>query len=58
MKIKLQYDGGSGDGKRAFFSDEHSELRIEVDTDDVSDKESVIATMKEVVRRCNAANKP
>lgn len=61
MKITLKWDGESGDGKRAFVvakeNDGFQDLRIEVDTDDC-DGEHAKKMMSEVIRRCNAANKP
>ena len=59
MKITLQWDGGLADGKRAFVvakeNDGWQDLRIEVDTDDC-DGAYAKKMMREVIRRCNAAN--
>lgn len=59
MKLTLRLEGYSGDGKRAYVvaeeNDGWKDLRIEVDTDDV-DSEYAIEAMKEVIKRCNAAN--
>ena len=59
LKITLKWDGETGDGKRAFVvaeeNDGYKDLRIEVDTDDCDGKHAK-KLMKEVMRRCNAAN--
>lgn len=59
IKITLKWDGESGDGKRAYVvakeNDGWKDLRIEVDTDDCN-KKYAKKMMKEVMRRCNAAN--
>lgn len=56
--VTLQWDGGTGDGKRAFVvakeNDGWKDLRIEVDTDDC-DRKHAKAMMQVVIDRCNQA---
>jgi hypothetical protein len=59
MKITLKWDEESGDGKCASIvskeNDGWKDLRLTLNLDDCDDRYARKA-MKEVIRRCNAAN--
>lgn len=61
MKITLEWDGETGDGKRAFIVAKENngwkDIRLELDTDDCDSRYAKKA-MEEIIRRCNAANDP